>query len=387
MKKIFRLLPVFATFFLFASPSIHARENNDSTEKPSASTASETISSLQAKAAAGDLSSLFSLALRYERGDGVPKNPQKAYEMALKGAELGHHSAQALVGRFFQNGFGVKQDYKIAGEWYKKAADQGSAMAEIGLASLLEKGLGVAKNEPLAASLYKRAAELGYPDAAASLGLMLEDGRGVEKNISQAMSWYRKCAEPNRYSSDGTPFCQWRLGVSLMGSGKSTEGLILVKKAAEKSNYGIILNELGNIYEHGLGGVPKDDRLAFEWYKKAADTGLAVAKYNLGRMYESGQGVMKNEELADLMYVSAIYGGDKKAAEQLKVLREKRDQKEKAELADAPAPRPGCHTVYETEPTTDVTNECDYNNFGPTNCHDVIKSGSRQVAREVCNAK
>ena len=41
------------------------------------------------------------------------------------------------------------------------------------------------------------------------------------------------------------------------------------------------------MYAYGLG-VPKDDDLAFEWIRKAAEAGLTRAQYNLGKMYCDG---------------------------------------------------------------------------------------------------
>src|SRR5436189_5945111 len=47
--------------------------------------------------------------------------------------------------------------------------------------------------------------------------------------------------------------------------------------------------ELGRCYEFG-DGVGTDPAKAIEWYRKAAEQGLAVAQYNLGRMYLDNEG-------------------------------------------------------------------------------------------------
>ncbi len=47
---------------------------------------------------------------------------------------------------------------------------------------------------------------------------------------------------------------------------------------------------LGAMYDKGQG-VPQDDAEAVRWYRKAAEQGFALAQYNLGRMYYKGQGV------------------------------------------------------------------------------------------------
>ncbi|MBP6437528.1 MAG: sel1 repeat family protein, partial [Paludibacteraceae bacterium] len=50
---------------------------------------------------------------------------------------------------------------------------------------------------------------------------------------------------------------------------------------------------LGWMYDNGQG-VTQSDSKAFEWYSKAAAQGNAKAQYNLGWMYGNGQGVEKN---------------------------------------------------------------------------------------------
>ena len=47
---------------------------------------------------------------------------------------------------------------------------------------------------------------------------------------------------------------------------------------------------LGVMYERGQG-VEQDFKEAVKWYRKAAEQGDAVAQYNLGLMYRKGEGV------------------------------------------------------------------------------------------------
>lgn len=55
--------------------------------------------------------------------------------------------------------------------------------------------------------------------------------------------------------------------------------------------------KLGLMYERGRG-VPKNDRLAVDWYRKAAVQGNADAQHNLGYMYDNGRGVPEDKRLA-----------------------------------------------------------------------------------------
>ena len=72
------------------------------------------------------------------------------------------------------------------------------------------------------------------------------------------------------------------------------------QKAAEQGN-AAAQNTLGYMYEQGQG-VAKDYGEAMKWYQKAAKQGNAAAQYNLGRMYEHGQGVPKDDREAARWY-------------------------------------------------------------------------------------
>lgn len=59
--------------------------------------------------------------------------------------------------------------------------------------------------------------------------------------------------------------------------------------------------KLGLKYQNG-DGVEKNDKVAVEWYRKAADQGNSDAQANLGGMYQDGTGVEKNNEQAVFWY-------------------------------------------------------------------------------------
>ena len=46
------------------------------------------------------------------------------------------------------------------------------------------------------------------------------------------------------------------------------------------------------MYQYGRG-VAQDAKQAVSWYRKAAEQGNATAQYNLGAMYQNGDGVTK----------------------------------------------------------------------------------------------
>ncbi len=80
------------------------------------------------------------------------------------------------------------------------------------------------------------------------------------------------------------------------------------KKLAEQGNASAQYN-LGLMYDQGQG-VPKDEQQAVVWFRKAAEQGDAHAQHNLGVMYATGRGVSKDEKQAVVWYRKAAEKGD-----------------------------------------------------------------------------
>jgi TPR repeat protein len=79
------------------------------------------------------------------------------------------------------------------------------------------------------------------------------------------------------------------------------------KKLAEQGHAPAQFN-LGFMYDNGEG-VPKDSQQAVVWYRKAAEQGDVHAQNNLGFMYGNGQGVPKDEQQAAAWYRKAAEQG------------------------------------------------------------------------------
>ena len=67
---------------------------------------------------------------------------------------------------------------------------------------------------------------------------------------------------------------------------------------------------LGVMYDNGQG-VPQDYKEAVKWYRLAAEQGLARAQYNLGVMYGTGQGVLQDYAKVHMWFnLGASQGGE-----------------------------------------------------------------------------
>jgi uncharacterized protein len=65
---------------------------------------------------------------------------------------------------------------------------------------------------------------------------------------------------------------------------------------------------LGVMYDDGQG-VPQDYAVAVSWYRKAAEQGDADAQVNLGVLYGMGQGVPQDYVIAHMWFSLAVTGG------------------------------------------------------------------------------
>jgi len=113
-----------------------------------------------------------------------------------------------------------------------------------------------------------------------------------------------------------TPEEMVRLGNGFRNTKEYPEALKWYNKAAARGN-AEAQNELGRFYQFGWG-VEKDNAQAVQWFRKASDQGLAEAQANLGWMYQYGLGVaVDNAQAFQLYQKSALAGGGSPAETRL----------------------------------------------------------------------
>lgn len=148
------------------------------------------IESLRHAASQGNPEAQFTLALRYDEGEGVKPDLAEALRWFTQAAEQGHLDAQMYVGLYYAKGKGVDRDLKAAVAWYQKAAGRGHALAMGLLGQCYEDAEGVVKDLTEAAKWYRHGAEHGEACCQAQLGECYELGKGVEKDLHEALTWY-----------------------------------------------------------------------------------------------------------------------------------------------------------------------------------------------------
>ncbi len=96
--------------------------------------------------------------------------------------------------------------------------------------------------------------------------------------------------------------------VAVTDDGDSTK--VFLRKAMDGSREDQF--QVGVMYEQGKG-VPRNDTLAFHWYKKAAEKGLADAQYKVALMYRTGKGTPKSSYQSAKWFQAAAEQGHAKA--------------------------------------------------------------------------
>ena len=104
-----------------------------------------------------------------------------------------------------------------------------------------------------------------------------------------------------------TPEQQFQQGLEATKRGDYQTAFKLWLPLAEQGDASAQFN-LGLMYDNGQG-VKQDDVDAVKWYRKAAEQGYAKAQFNLGVMYHNGLGVKQDDVEAVKWYRKAAEQG------------------------------------------------------------------------------
>ena len=161
----------------------------------------------------------------------------------------------------------------------------------------------------------KRVAPLVQTDAAISPGssgggLFNEEGELVGITTFKWKGESLNFAIPAEWIGD-------LFGVEVAAEENSTS-IQSTRRAAEQGHAGAQYN-LGVMYDEGEG-VPQDYAEAAKWYRRAAEQGHAAAQNNLGVMYRSSHGVPQDHREAYIWFFLAAANGDKEAAKKRDVI-------------------------------------------------------------------
>jgi uncharacterized protein len=160
-----------------------------------------------------------------------------------------------------------------------------------------------------AAASFSEAAGQGHVESQYILSTMYDAGNGVRRDDAQAARWERAAAE------QGHMYAQANLSFRCYSAGDFAGAFAWCQRAADAELAWAQYN-LGLLYQKGEG-VAQSEAEAAHWYRLAASQGFADAQQRLADLYYLGQGVPRNYTQAALLYRRAAEQGSARAQFQL----------------------------------------------------------------------
>ncbi len=184
----------------------------------------------------------------------------------------------------YVKGQGVKANNKEAIKWFRKSAEKGSVDAQNNLGVMYFNGRGLSQDYVRAYMFFNVAAERGNKDAERKKSIVAKQMTlaQIEKAKDLSIKWVQ-----NQYCWDTD-----------IGD---------CRKKAEQGDAGAQY-DLGLMYDNGQG-VAQDYKEAVKWYKHSAEQGHAEAQNALGIVYANGQSVSQDYEEAAKWYRKAAEQG------------------------------------------------------------------------------
>jgi TPR repeat protein len=189
-----------------------------------------------------------------------------------------------------------------------KEARVGDAAAQYDVALMYANGVGVAKNVEQALEWTQSAARKGHPAAQYLLGTAYLGGLGTQRDPVQAMSWLLRAAESG---NDKAPWKLARvLGTEAQSLAQDLMAVAAVRGVAEAqcALAAQSSSDSATPIATTSAGKPKHGG-ALEWYRKAAQQGLASAQFALAGLLELDPDQALPDELAQDWYRAAANQG------------------------------------------------------------------------------
>lgn len=265
----------------------------------------------------------YNIALKYDNGEGVEKDLEKAVYYYGKSAELGDALANRKLGLILIHEKSI-QDPKRGIEHLKEAGERGDALSLRYLGTFYREGKIVERSPVKSYEYFSRGAALGDDFSNRAKALSLIHGVGAEKDMNAAYSIMLNLANKTDTWRD------WRfLAKSILlkedWSGYDpSEGIRIIRKYADQGVVYCML-DLASYLVSGKHGLEINPSAAFMLREKAyknssGDLIEALSSHALGECYERGIGVEKNLGRAIALYIESAKMNTQEAVMRLSYL-------------------------------------------------------------------
>ena len=326
--------------------------------------AEDVITYYEINAQQGDIDSLVLLGSVYAQGgNGIPRDYHKSFQYLKQAAHSGSYQAMGLLGNMFWKGKGVEKDVQMALHYFREGSLHKDPVSLNGIGVMHHTGSGLKKDEKLALKYFQMAADLEYTEAYYNLAMLFKEispGLGFTKSLH----YFREAGKKGHLLS------YYELAKIYLLAGNNENALTYFKAVAERSDFGLVLDEafrrfegnesngaliqylvaaeygfetaqwnsamllkhsgqegsrsvvqllrsaqqgnsfsyvlLGDIFYYGNESVKQNFYSAVLFYQLAEQDDDPRAMYNLGYMHEHGQGLVKDEYLAKRYYIKCF---------------------------------------------------------------------------------
>ena len=193
-----------------------------------------------------------------------------------------------------------KEDYDRAFPLFIAASKHGHAEAGYRAALCYEFGWGCRKDYAKAAQFYRQAASKNHPGAATRLGLSCLRGEmGLAGKYREGVKWLKRAQESADFQYNTAPYELGLLHISGFGDDIFKDEVYAAQLMTQSADLGHPEANMmmGEAYEHGRFGCPKDPALSVHFYNGAAQAGLPQAMMALCAWYMVGaEPVLEKDE-------------------------------------------------------------------------------------------
>ncbi len=219
-------------------------------------------------------------------------------------ADRGYPFAQYYLGDGYFSGLfnKSKPDHDKAFPLFVSASKHGHAEAGFRAALCYEFGWGTAKSYPKAVQFYRTAASKNHPGAATRLGLAcLRNDMGLlgRDKYREGLKWLKRAQEGADHQYNSAPYELGMLHLTGFGDDVFKDEAYAAQLFTQSAELGHPQANylMGQAYENGLYGCPRDAALSVHFYNGAAATGHAEAMLALTAWYMVGaQPVLEKDE-------------------------------------------------------------------------------------------
>ncbi|KAM0281928.1 hypothetical protein ACHAQH_003274 [Verticillium albo-atrum] len=303
---------------------------------------------------------------RKKGDDQIKGSPQElvkeAKQILQKLSSAGYPFAQYYLADGYASGLFSKgkEDYNQAFPLFVLAAKHGHAESGYRSALCYEFGWGCRKDPAKAVQFLRIAASKRHPGAMTRLGKACLVGDLGEKRYREGIKWMKLAAEAADSIYNSAPYqlaCLYETGYGDDVFKDESYAAELFTQAAElahpEANF-----RMGEAYEHGKLGCPRDPALsvhfytgaaekghaaammglcawymvgaepilekdeeeAYEWARRSAELGFVKAQYAVGYFTEMGIGCRRDILEANVWYVKAADSGDDRARQRIAII-------------------------------------------------------------------